>query len=280
MNNHLKEYTDNFIDFDRKTIADFILYNAGIEYCKPGYNYGPKRREYHFIHFVKEGEGKLYVDNETFTVKKNQLFIVPANAISKYVADNNNPWKYSWIGFLGIEANNFIQTLIKSSERSYVYNCKSAVIYEQLIEEILTDRDRNYASYFLINGLLYYLIGKISTELGITGEKSEENTITSQAIGYMNIHYHEELQISDIARAINVHQNYLSNVFSEEMGYSPKKYLSDLKISKSKKLLLETDDPIYIVASSVGFSDPLYFSRFFRSIVGTSPSSFREENKK
>lgn len=280
MNKHLKEYTDKFTDFKRKAIADFILYNAGIEYCDPGYNYGPKRREYHFIHFVKEGKGKLYINGETFSVKENELFIVPENTISQYIADDKDPWKYSWIGFLGIEANNFIQTLIKSSGGKYVYNCQNAAFYEHLIEEILEDKNRNYASYFLINGLLYYMIGKISEDLNIIRGLSEEYTITSEVIRYMDVHYHEDLQISDIANAINIHPNYLSNVFYKEMGYSPKKYLSNLKLAKAKKLLTETDDPIYIVASSVGFSDALYFSRFFKSAEGISPSIFRKENKK
>lgn len=281
MTKYLKEYTDKFKELERKAIADFNIYNAGIEYCEPGYKYGPKRRDYHFIHFVKDGKGKLYINGETFEVNKNQMFIVPADTVSHYVADDNDPWKYSWIGFLGIQANNFIQNLLQSSEKKYVFNCQNATFYEELITEILEDKNNiDYSSYFLINSRLYYIIGNILEELEYVKNLSENNTITSQAINYMNAYYHDAIQISDIANAINIHPNYLSNVFYKELGYSPKQYLSNLKIKKAKELLSETDDPIYIVSGSVGFSDPLYFSKFFKAIVGMAPSTYRKEHNK
>ncbi|WP_367396613.1 AraC family ligand binding domain-containing protein [Lactobacillus helveticus] len=49
-----------------------MLYNCGVEYCNPGWSYGPKRREYHFIHFVKEGKGTLTIEGHTFHIHKNQ----------------------------------------------------------------------------------------------------------------------------------------------------------------------------------------------------------------
>ncbi len=75
MNNNLREYTDRFTDFTKKSISDFILYNSGIEYCEPGYSYGPKRRDYHFIHFVKEGKGILEIGDQKIEVHENQLLL-------------------------------------------------------------------------------------------------------------------------------------------------------------------------------------------------------------
>jgi transcriptional regulator GlxA family with amidase domain len=68
-------------------------------------------------------------------------------------------------------------------------------------------------------------------------------------------------------------------MFKNEVGIPPKKYLSNLKINKAKELLAESDDPINLIASSVGFSDALSFSKFFRKELGISPSQYRKEHK-
>ncbi|MCF2716593.1 AraC family transcriptional regulator [Paenibacillus sp. UKAQ_18] len=50
-------------------------------------------------------------------------------------------------------------------------------------------------------------------------------------------------------------------------------------MNKAKELLAESDDPINLIASSVGFSDALSFSKFFRKELGISPSQYRKEHK-
>ena len=278
MNNNLREYTDKFTDFTKKSISDFILYNCGLEYCEPGYSYGPKRRDYHFIHFVKEGKGLLEIENQKIEVHENQIFIVPANVVSTYTADQHEPWKYSWIGFMGIQSGIFVQTLLQSSKEKYVIDCPNAAFYESRIKDIIELNRNNLASFFRINGIMYDIVGNILTEYPIEQIMSSTTSISFQAMRYMDLHYHDDIQISDIANSIGIHTNYLSSMFKNEMDISPKKYLSNLKINKAKELLAESDNPINIVSSSVGFSDALSFSKFFKKEIGISPSEYRKEH--
>ncbi|WP_242703841.1 AraC family transcriptional regulator [Candidatus Enterococcus moelleringii] len=276
----LKEYTDRFTDFSKKSISDFILYNSGIEYCEPGYSYGPKRRDYHFIHFVKEGKGLLEIEDRTIEVHENQFFIVPANVVSTYTADKDDPWKYCWIGFTGIESGNFIHTLIQSSEQGYVMDCENASFYEDEVNRILALNHNNRSSYFKINGIMYNIVGTLLEEVQAKDAASVHDASAAfQAMRYMDLHYHDDIHISDIAYSVGVHPNYLSLMFKEEMGISPKKYLTNLKTNKANKLLMESDDPISLIASSVGFSDALSFSKFFKKEIGCSPSEFRKEHR-
>ncbi|MEO1771597.1 AraC family transcriptional regulator [Candidatus Enterococcus ferrettii] len=280
MDTNLKEYTDRFTDFSKKSISDFILYNSGIEYCEPGYSYGPKRRDYHFIHFVKEGKGLLEVENRTIEVFENQLFVVPANVVSTYTADNQVPWKYCWIGFTGIESSNFIHTLLQSSKQNYVLDCSDAAFYEKEISKILSLNHNNRSSYFKINGIMYNIVGTLLEEVQPNDSANiHEASAAFQAMRYMDLHYHDDIQISDIAHFIGVHPNYLSLRFKEEMGVTPKKYLTNLKTTKAKKLLMESDDPVSLIASSVGFTDALSFSKFFKKEIGYSPTEFRKEQQ-
>ncbi|KAF1299644.1 AraC family transcriptional regulator [Enterococcus sp. JM4C] len=277
MNNNLREYTDKFTDFSKKSISDFILYNCGIETCAPSHSYGPKRRDYHFIHFVKEGKGVLEIEDQKIAVHENQFFIVPANVISTYTADDLEPWKYSWIGFTGIESFNFVQALIHSAATNFVIDCSDATFYEKRIEEIMQLNQNSLSSYYRINGIMYDIVGTLLSECEVDLVNNRNSSPSFQAMQYMDLHYHDDIQISDIAYSVGIHPNYLSAMFKEELGITPKKYLTNLKINKAKKLLIESQDPINLVASSVGFSDALSFSKFFKKELGISPTDFRKD---
>lgn len=274
MKKYFVEYTDSFTDFENKSISDLILYNCGIEYCRPNYSYGPKRRAYHFIHFVKAGQGVLEIDNQKYPVHQDQFFIVPAGKISTYTADRTDPWKYSWIGFLGIHAEHYLQQLL--GQNKFVFDCADACFYEERIKEVLAIQTNDLAAFLKITGILYTLLGKLIGEAGFKNTAQTAHSLVSLAVHFMELHYHDELLISDVADFVGVHPNYLSLRFKQELGLSPKRFLLELRLKKAKELLLQTHDPINIIASSVGFSDSLSFSKFFKKMTGYAPTEYRK----
>ncbi|MBD5561072.1 MAG: hypothetical protein HDQ87_12135 [Clostridia bacterium] len=114
----MHEYKDNLTDLSKKSVSDFVFYNCGVEQCRPGQSYGPRRRSYHFIHVVLRGEGMLEIGGSSYPVRENQIFIVPAGETSTYRASRYTPWKYCWIGFLGIQSTQFLGALMCSARSS------------------------------------------------------------------------------------------------------------------------------------------------------------------
>ena len=275
----MREYTDKLTDWNKKSISDFVFYNCGIEQCKGGQFYGPKRRDYHFIHFVVKGEGTLEIKGNRYPVHENQLFIVPAEEVSTYQSSRENPWKYCWIGFLGIQSSQMLSSLMHCDPRRFVIDCMDAAFYERQIEIILGISGKQMSTHLRSNGIMYSLMGTLLEELGADDPEDLDMSIPYQAQQYMDQHYHNNLQIADVAAAIGVHANYLSNIFQEQYHKTPKQYLSGLRLKKARELLLYTEHPIYIVANSVGFTDQLAFSKFFRRMMGVSPSIYRMQRR-
>lgn len=275
MSKFLLNYTDTYTDFNNKVISDFILYNCGVEYCNSGWSYGPKRREYHFIHFVKEGKGTLTIEGHTFHIHKNQCFIVPAGEVSLYSADKKEPWKYSWVGFLGIESSRYVQQLINNN--NFVIDIKNATTYEQQIRKIISLKHDSLASALKMTGITYQLFGALIEEVNNSENVKSTNSLATRAKRYMDLNYYDAIKIKDIADFLNVNVNYLSSAFKEEFNLSPKQYLMKLKIRKAKKLLSTTNSTITVVANSVGFNDSLAFSKVFKQYTQFSPSSYRKK---
>lgn len=65
-------------------------------------------------------------------------------------------------------------------------------------------------------------------------------------------------------------------VFKAEKGLTMQQYHDKMKMDTAQQLLKSTLMPVGEIASSVGFSDQLYFSRRFREITGMSPTEFRK----
>ncbi len=68
----------------------------------------------------------------------------------------------------------------------------------------------------------------------------------------------------------------LSHLFSSFFGKSVRAYLSDIRLSHARDLLLGTELPVTTIALDVGFQDSNYFSRVFSRAFGVSPRAFRD----
>ncbi|UJF34866.1 response regulator transcription factor [Paenibacillus hexagrammi] len=96
-----------------------------------------------------------------------------------------------------------------------------------------------------------------------------------RAFIYMRLHAGEKINQKDVAVQINMSRSYFSQCFAKLAGANFGDVLRGMRIERAKALLLESDWPIYEVASRAGFEDEKYFSRLFREFVGRSPSEFR-----
>lgn len=87
------------------------IYESGWQYCSPGYKYGPARWGYFLLHFIENGRGTLTVNNTSYKLSRNQVFLTLPDTDTTYTADKELPWHYYWVGFNGLNAKEF---LIKS----------------------------------------------------------------------------------------------------------------------------------------------------------------------
>lgn len=100
--------------------------------------------------------------------------------------------------------------------------------------------------------------------------------LVKQALVYIHQNYTLPISRKNIAEAVGVSENYISQIFRQEAGLSPWDYLNRYRIHKAKELLMQSDDSVTHIALKVGFNDPAYFSRVFHKITGNSPLEFRQ----
>ena len=274
----MQEYKETRYSKMYSSNADLTIYSAGIEECPKGYQYGPIMRSYYMIHFVFSGEGTLTINYHEFHVQQGDIFLIPANRISLYQASSSHPWTYGWINFWGVSAPRYFQDFLHCSDDTYVIHGVAVESYRQEIEKIIHLSLSSTANFFEANSCLYHIFAKLYSELEINEEQSG-NTLADAIKLYIDLNYQKDLKMTDLADVHGIHPNYMSRLFKQSFGLSPKKYLMEVKLSKAAGLLKKTSLPVSTIAISVGFPDPLAFAKVFHKAYGVSPSVYRQQAK-
>lgn len=110
-------------------------------------------------------------------------------------------------------------------------------------------------------------------------EQREGNTksFVKSAKQYVSDHYAKaDLGLDTICKTLGVSSAYFSTVFKKETGKTFINYLTEVRMEKAARLLLENEDKTYIIAEKTGYQDPNYFSYAFKKYFGQSPSKYRQ----
>lgn len=97
-----------------------------------------------------------------------------------------------------------------------------------------------------------------------------------QVLEYLSANLHAGLRIQDIANGLHTPKHVLSRSFRQDTGQGLKEYMELLLLQKARNLLLHTNMPVSEISENLGFSDPFYFSRFFKKAEGISPREYRK----
>lgn len=82
--------------------------------------------------------------------------------------------------------------------------------------------------------------------------------------------------VDDLAREAGVSRSVLAERFTELVGDSPMKYLSNWRIQLAKQMLREGQRNIQQVASKVGYESEAAFNRAFKRATGIPPATWRK----
>lgn len=102
------------------------------------------------------------------------------------------------------------------------------------------------------------------------------NSLILKAVNYIKENYKYEIALEDIAKEVNISPHYFSKLFKDQVGENFIDYITSLRIQKSKELLAEKQLSIKEICFDIGYSDPNYFSRLFKRVVGITPTEYKE----
>ena len=89
----------------------------------------------------------------------------------------------------------------------------------------------------------------------------------------------EPWRLDDLARAVNLDPAYLGRLFRRSVGLSPLGFLARVRAEHAATLLTHSTVPVARVGAAVGWDDPTYFARRFRTLSGLTPTEYRRRSQ-
>ena len=96
-----------------------------------------------------------------------------------------------------------------------------------------------------------------------------------QSIAYMREHLNQPLQVAELAHTAHTSPSHFFVLFKRWAGDSPIGYFIRLRMQRACQQLATTNLSIKEIAAELGYEDPFYFSRLFKSVHGVAPSDYR-----
>lgn len=258
---------------------DLRLDFYGYEDCLPDQFFGPAIRENYVLHYITEGKGYLEYKEQKILLQKGDFFLLIPGEVTYYFADTQTPWSYYWLGISGIKAQEYFN-LSSIHEMAYLSSPHTEAL-GNFIRTIVKDAERldeSKASQLHVISQLFELMHQLNA---VSPNLDQETISPSQKLyreakHLIDIGYNSQaISIQYIADKLRVHRSYLSSIFKDFHKISPKEYLLEVRMNRAKELLETTNQPIKIIAYSVGYLDPLHFSKAFRQYYDCSPSQCR-----
>ncbi|NGT12168.1 AraC family transcriptional regulator [Clostridium perfringens] len=251
---------------------------CGIEQGIPGLGYNYEVLKNAVIHYVTKGYGTFKFNGKVYKLKQGDIFILLKGMQVEYVASIDDPWEYYWIGFSGSNANEYLNRT--SITNSCVANCEENSKIPQIILnmcEISKTYNPSKSDDILLLKELYSLLYALIEEFPKPFEYKDKelHTYIQDALNFINSNYMHSITVQEIADYVNLSRSYLYKMFIKNLGISPQRYLINLRMYKATLLLKSTKLPIGEVASSVGYSDSLLFSKTFSKHFSMSPLNYR-----
>jgi len=120
------------------------------------------------------------------------------------------------------------------------------------------------------------LLAELACQYNQTFAPYAEDKRFAEILGWISLHYTEDISLTELAEHFAYNPKYLSALFKKFTGKTPKSYLIEKRIGLAKRLLQSGTDSIKQVARSVGFLDEYYFMRVFKKEVGMTPKNYRK----
>jgi AraC-like DNA-binding protein len=265
------------ITIDRFNNTDLNMYQCGTQDCVPGHSYGPAVRDHFLIHYILEGKGIFQVGSKTYPLNAGQGFLICPGIITYYQADFDNPWNYSWVGFNGLMAGSFLQQANLTVDNP-IFTYTKDDFMNRCFEEMLATKELKKGRELRLLSLLYRFLSLLIEECGVgffNGSTSRKEFYIKKAVEFIEMNYSSKISIGEIAYYIGLDRSYLGSIFKDYTESSLQYFLINFRLNKACELMRNKSLSIGDISRSVGYDDPLLFSKVFKKMKGVSPKNYK-----
>ena len=243
----------------------------------PNYKFKGESHNVYELTFVDNGNLDTTVDGVEYSLEPYDLIIYGKNKFHTQQVNSDSSCSYLTIIFeMECENDNLIC--------NRVFHCRKELY------KVLKNFSKNLScdipySKNLVLSNLHEIIIRLFQYDYLDSEENKlpkesyqyfQNQLLETILSYIDNMVCEPITIEDICNKFAISRSSLQTLFKNNLNTTPKKYVSELKLAKSKLLIKENKYTISEIAFMLGFSSIHYFSRAFTQHFDISPSEYSQ----
>lgn len=148
----------------------------------------------------------------------------------------------------------------------------------EMIDELLGSQlnHKDDAILSLLNTFFVYCDGQCNIKSIVSNNNSKTNVVYKFKT-LVDKHVFEYHEVADYANFLNLSPKYLNECVKEVLSVSSKSIIIEQLLMRSRHALKFSNKTIKEISFELGFSSPDYFSYFFKTHTGITPSALRKE---
>lgn len=242
------------------------------------------------VFHLRRGQGEAKIDGRRLEVKAPSLILISPMSVHDFA------WSADVSGTVVSVATARLERARRSQDTPVPLSHTSLVrlkrqdreldmLFEMLLEEYRRPPDsaRDSALQAFVN-LLTVRVERLEQEqieeerLG-GGERQHRGQLhLKRFLDEVNRDYVQQRTVESYAEELGITAPYLNQLCRELTGRNALQIIHERLIIEARRSLIYTALRVSEVAYELGFSDPAYFTRFFRRHTGHSPREFRQLN--
>ena len=234
----------------------------------------------HILILCVAGSGWLEVGSVRQPIQARKAVLIPRNLPHIYGASEEDPWSIHWVHLQGTVADYFfsllpenVYTVPVTAELTAVLQHHFRECYDSIMGTFVQQR------MIFITQTIQHLLGHLffNNRLFSPARRSSEFHNLDSTLDYLRKNIDKPLTLQQMADHAQLSKSHFARLFKEQTDYSPVDYFIRLKLQRACMQLALTRQTIRQISLAVGYTDPYYFSRLFKKIIGKSPSQFRAD---
>lgn len=243
-----------------------------------GYYFEGESHPYYELTYVDRGNMRTEVDGQVFELKEKELIIYGPNQFHNQKINEGSSCSYVTVLFELEPDDSHFDFLLN---KVFPYSKNIYMLMKSLVNEsssFVPYRDSLLLCQFqeiIIRLLQSEFICESSEQKPVSDiRQNYQNELLDQILAYLDKTIYEPITVAKICQIFSMSRSSLQILFNENLNQTPKKYISELKLEKSRQLICEGRYTISEISLMLGFNSIHYFSRSFTQKYNMSPTEY------
>ncbi|MGO4546351.1 helix-turn-helix domain-containing protein [Paenibacillus sp. 2TAB23] len=222
---------------------------------------------------VTDGYGSIKLQADTYLLRKGSSFLIKPYTSFEVHGDTDHALSFYLLSFISIQARLLFENIPIVALPAGVVEGLPFSRAVMLVQELYEHRGTMEVARQMLNHMRFQeLMLLVWNQLQLVEQNSRK--MVEQVAAFIQNHFYKAMDMEQLIQSSGLSKRYFNQLFREVTGTSVNAYLTDLRMTRAKQLLEQSDDSIQDIARTVGYEDEFYFNRRFKQWTGMAPRQY------